>query len=204
VRKRLELEEAKTDLEQRLQEIDLKYIVQLDKLREKNADLNDNYISVVEQNMKINIELRDVKQELANLQYSNDILQVDYQDERNANIRLRGQLRESQRKVKNLQLELVEADKASTKLNHRIVENIEDLQKESDMFESKVIDYERDIESLNLMCFVCRAGIETCACETCNKKICRNCFETIDSCPFCRQTIFRPSMETSSESENLT
>lgn len=197
-RKRHELEEEKELLERRIDEIDGQYVVQLDKLRDKNEELNERYISVCEENIQVRIELRDVKQELANLQYSDDILQVDYQNERNINQNLKSQLRESQKRIKTLQTEINESDKASTKRHNRLVEKLDDLQEENHIIEYRVAEYEKDIESLNLMCFVCRAGVKMCACNVCNKKICRNCYDTLDACPFCRQ------MKQSLESENLT
>jgi uncharacterized protein (UPF0335 family) len=127
------------------------------------------------------------------VQYELDILQVDYHLEKEKGEENLHQVKELRRKNRNLQIEINEADRITTKRMNRLIEKIEELEKDKHDLTKQLQDYETDLESVGMMCFVCRSGIKSTTCSNCTNMFCKDCFSNVDKCPFCRTSLDIPS-----------
>lgn len=167
------------------------YHIEISRLQ---RDLDKNVRELTDVKL-INGALRDnldsVKEELKNTQYEMDVLQVDFHSEREKAEEYHQTIKDFRKKYRNAQLELNEADKASTKRHNRLVEKIEGMEKERTDLQKQISGYESDLESIGILCFLCRAGVKTQKCSQCVELFCKKCYNTIEKCPFCRKDIER-------------
>jgi hypothetical protein len=66
---------------------------------------------------------------------------------------------------------------------------------------SQVNTYEHQLEEMNLLCFICRAGIKNVKCDNCNEYFCKNCKNNIDKCPFCRTDLKKKEDDTHDDTQ---
>ena len=131
-------------------------------------------------------DLEECRNDLRNVNFEYDVIQVDFYKEKEQCKELNNQLREIRKKYRHLQNEINESDKATTKRLSRLIERLDNIEFEKKSLQEQIQYYEQEIEHANLLCFVCRTGVKRVSCPNCDKKICRKCYESIDICPFCR------------------
>jgi DNA repair exonuclease SbcCD ATPase subunit len=154
-----------------------------------NNDLvtrNNELMNATDRVNDLEVEVSDLKAELTHVQFDLDILQVDYHQQLERHTETETQLKLFRRKTRNLQVDLDEADRATTKRLSRMVVRVDTLEKEKIVLTNQLTMYEESLSSLGLLCFVCRSGIKTAQCDTCVEKVCKECHENMNTCPFCR------------------
>lgn len=151
-----------------------------------NNRLNERVEALVDENNSVSTELKDLQSEIRNTSVELNVLRVDFQTEHEMNEELVTQVREIRRKYRNAQLDLQEADRATTKRLSRLIERLEAIEKDNRDCKARVEMWETDAETAGVLCFVCRNGIKTVKCSKCNEGVCRNCYESVEKCSFCR------------------
>lgn len=185
----IELCEEKDEIINKLDDIVAKYATEVEKLRDRCVGAEEKCKELSGHNIKLRNELNVVQQELADVQYNHEVLQVDYHAECTTNKELRSNIRDLNKRIRGLQEDITDADTVTTKRLGRIISRCEQLEVDNDELISKIDMYETDLSSINLLCFVCRAGVETQSCSKCQHKICKSCYDTLKICPFCRKDL---------------
>lgn len=134
-------------------------------------------------------ENEDIKQELRSVNHELDVLLVDYHAGKDQNNDLTRKNQELRRKARNLHLELHDADKMTTRRLNRIVDELDCMEAERDTLLELSSTYERELDRLERLCFVCRVGVKSIQCQQCIELFCGACARSMSQCPFCRSSI---------------
>lgn len=169
---------------------------ELVEMHEENKDLHDENDRLYAENQDLIVRNHLVEEELStsqfdlrNVNFEMNVLQVDWFNEKEANKELIDNLQEQKRQFLALQQEVCEADRTNTKRNNRLVLTIEELTEENKKLQTQMDTIENELEKLELLCHVCKAGVKMIKCDQCNEKVCISCYNHLDSCPFCRNSL---------------
>ncbi len=169
-----------------LREAKKQHLQNMENLQKENQETKQKLYDCITQKEELERELNTEKLNLKHSQYDYDILQVDYLNIRHEKEDVDNVNRDLRRKIRNLQVELHEADKATTKRSHRLIDKLQHTENMNKSLNEIIVNYEKDLEELGLLCFVCRQGVQTALCKNCNSKCCKSCYESVEVCPFCR------------------
>ena len=131
-------------------------------------------------------EKDDLDRQFDSLETEHAQLCIDFDTERSEGTKMRQTLNKTRTKVRNLNFELNEVDRVSTKRNNRLVQCIETQAQNIDELKTINAEYEEELERCDRLCFVCRLGVKTVECAECNNAFCTGCAENMKECPFCR------------------
>jgi len=195
-RELLSLQESHTELVkekdlylENLAKLQSSHSTEIRKLTQEKDNIANDLGKAQQSSLEISMELEDTKLELRNINFEYDVIQVDFYKEKEHTKDLNTQLREYRKKYRVLQNELNESDKATTKRLNRLIERLENVEAEKKHLQEQLQSFENDIDTANMLCFVCRAGVKNASCVSCQNKICRKCYESVDTCPFCRRNL---------------
>lgn len=164
----------------RLQKDNDKLHADVENLQQDLQQQRDKYDELDVEHEKVNSELRHVNFEL-------DVIQVDFYNSKEHCEDLQQQVRDLRRKNRNLQMEINEADRTTTKRLNRLVERLDTIEKDKNLLQDQLHIYEKELDSQGLLCFLCRAGVKTVKCDRCVEMVCVQCNENLEKCPFCRK-----------------
>lgn len=155
-------------------------------LKEKNKELEERVEELEDKYYNLEEEHSKIKSELENIGFEYGVLQVDFYNEKEKTRQLESLIVEKRLLNKRLENDIAEADRVNTKRHNRLLLRVEQRDKSIKSLAHHVSKYESELESMNMLCFICRAGIKTKTCPRCNECCCQECFHSMDRCPFCR------------------
>ena len=173
----------------------------INELQEENEKVTNDINKLQCDFNKIQQDLIENKIELRNTNFEYDVLQVDYYNEKEKCKDYHSQLRDVRKKCRNIQDDLDENVRCTTKRMNRFVERIEFLDKDKKSLQDQVKLYEEGLEHLEMLCFICRSGIKSVKCHNCHEDYCKKCYDCVDICSFCRCDLHNMDVSTDEEQD---
>jgi uncharacterized protein YlxP (DUF503 family) len=170
-----------------LRDVKNSYNTEITRLKKDNDKLLTDLNTTQREYEIMDKEYTENKSELRGLNFEYDVLQVDYQDLKEKCNEFQNQLRDVRRKFRIAQADITENDKFSTKRMNRLVERNELVETDKKILTDQLHYYETDLEKIELLCFLCRAGVKTVKCTKCKEMFCKSCYKNVERCPFCRR-----------------